>query len=154
MVRTFGPKSFYNQNLWRCHRLIWGRAFGAPAMHLAKNRLLVFARKPTPVQVTYLAYCSTTGLDAIDYRITDSFIDPPETEVKADYSEESIRLPQTYWCYPPSIATPEITPSPVLKTDHITFGWSNVGFANWTKRQCGEAFSAVSPIWNRPSETS
>ena len=79
------------------------------AMHLDANRLLVFARKPAPVQVTYLAYCSTTGLDAIDYRLTDPYLDPPGPDDNC-YSEQSIRLPETYWCYEPGIATPDVTP--------------------------------------------
>ena len=47
------------------------------AMHTAGNRLLAFARKPAPVQTTYLAYCGKTGLRTIDYRLTDPYLDPP-----------------------------------------------------------------------------
>jgi len=68
------------------------------AAHSGRNRLLVFARKPAPVQVTYLGYCSTTGVDAIDYRLTDRFLDPPGTDLSL-YSERSVRLPDCYWCY-------------------------------------------------------
>jgi predicted O-linked N-acetylglucosamine transferase (SPINDLY family) len=67
------------------------------AAHSGHNRLLVFARKPAPVQVTYLAYCSTTGVDAIDYRVTDRFLDPPAEPAR--YTETSIYLPSCYWCY-------------------------------------------------------
>jgi len=65
--------------------------------HTGHNRLLVFARKPAPVQLTYLAYCSTTGVDAIDYRVTDRFLDPPGEP--SHYTETSIHLPHCYWCY-------------------------------------------------------
>ncbi len=80
-------------------------------MHAAGNRMLLFARKPAPVQVTYLAYCSTTGLETMDYRLTDPYLDPPGTN-DAFYSEKSIRLPETYWCYPLDNQTPDVTPLP------------------------------------------
>ena len=67
------------------------------AAHSGQNRLLTFARKPAPVQMTYLAYCSTTGVDAIDYRLTDAYLDPPGEP--AHYTEASIHLPHCYWCY-------------------------------------------------------
>jgi predicted O-linked N-acetylglucosamine transferase (SPINDLY family) len=97
------------------------------AMHSAGNRLRVFARKPAPVQVTYLAYCSTTGLDAIDWRITDGFLDPPGAS-DAAYAERSMRLQQgCYWCYQPPIDTdcPEVAPLPALDTGRTTFGCLN-----------------------------
>ena len=45
--------------------------------HLAYNRLLTFARKPAPVQMTYLGYPGTSGLEAIDYTLSDPFLAPP-----------------------------------------------------------------------------
>jgi len=97
-------------------------------MHMAKNRLLVFARKPAPVQVSWLAYPGTTGLDAIDYRVTDAILDPPENEAheRAIYSERSLRLPETFWCYDP-VTKSESTVSPLrLRTrGHVRFGCLN-----------------------------
>ena len=93
-------------------------------MHMAGNRLLVFARKPAPVQVAYLAYCSTTGLDAMDYRLTSRDLDPPDFN-DAWYRERSVRLPETYWCYEPGLATPAVGDLPALRRGAITFGCLN-----------------------------
>ncbi len=93
-------------------------------MHMANNRLLVFARKPAPVQVTYLAYCGTTGLGAMDYRLTDPYLDPPGRHEKF-YCEQSIHLPETYWCYRPAIETPPVSAVPALTGGHVTFGCLN-----------------------------
>ena len=71
------------------------------ALHTADNRMLVFARKPAPVQVTMLGLPATTGLATIDYRLTDPYLDPPGTS-DADYTEQSIRLPHCFWCYQPA----------------------------------------------------
>jgi predicted O-linked N-acetylglucosamine transferase (SPINDLY family) len=70
------------------------------ALHLDGNRLLLFARKPAPVQVTFAGYPGTTGLKSIDYRLTDPYLDPPGMN-DAFYSEESIRLANCFWCYDP-----------------------------------------------------
>ncbi|MGA3066787.1 MAG: tetratricopeptide repeat protein [Tepidisphaeraceae bacterium] len=68
------------------------------ALHTGDNRLLVFAHKPAPVQVSYLGYCSSTGLETIDYRFSDPYMDPADFDVSC-YSERTVRLPSTYWCY-------------------------------------------------------
>jgi predicted O-linked N-acetylglucosamine transferase (SPINDLY family) len=93
-------------------------------MHMAGSRLLAFARKPAPVQVAYLAYCGTTGLAAMDYRFTDPYFDPPDGD-RQPYSERSVWLPDTYWCYQPTTRTPLLERLPALKTGHITFGCLN-----------------------------
>ena len=93
-------------------------------MHMSNNRMLVFARKPAPVQVTYLAYCGTTGLSTMDYRLTDPYLDPPGTD-ELPYTEESIHLAETYWCYQPVIDTPPVNALPALETGHVTFGCLN-----------------------------
>ena len=93
-------------------------------MHMARNHLLVFARKPAPVQVCWLAYQGTTGLSTIDYRLTDPFIDPPGLHDHC-YSEESVRLPDAFWCYDPLASEPAVSALPALDKGHITFGSLN-----------------------------
>jgi predicted O-linked N-acetylglucosamine transferase (SPINDLY family) len=93
-------------------------------MHLAGGRLLAFARKPAPIQVTYLAYPGTTGLSAMDYRLTDPLLDPPAGDLSV-YSEESVRLPQTYWCYRSPFGAPEVNGLPSARAGHVTFGCLN-----------------------------
>ena len=94
------------------------------AGHMGDNRLLVFARKPAPVQVTYLGYPNTTGLQTIDYRLTDEVADPPGT-TEAYYSEELLRLPGSFLCYRPPVNSPLLGDAPVLARGQITFGSFN-----------------------------
>ncbi|WP_321957947.1 O-linked N-acetylglucosamine transferase family protein [Paraburkholderia bannensis] len=69
-------------------------------MHMAGHRRLLFARRPAPVQVAWLAYPGTTGSPAMDYRLTDPWLDPlDEANRDALYSERSIRLPDAFWCF-------------------------------------------------------
>jgi predicted O-linked N-acetylglucosamine transferase (SPINDLY family) len=93
------------------------------AAHSGHNRLLTFARKPAPVQVTYLAYCSTTGVDAIDYRVTDRFLDPPAES--SHYTEASIHLPHSYWCYCAPPLPDSARPATERRTGPPTFGCLN-----------------------------
>ncbi|MEY4938656.1 MAG: hypothetical protein RIQ93_391 [Verrucomicrobiota bacterium] len=93
-------------------------------MHMANNRLAVFARKPSPIQVTWLAYPGSTGLPAIDYRFTDAFMEP--TGVATEYSAETpVRLPDSWCCYDPLFPTPERSPLPALRSERVTFGSLN-----------------------------
>jgi predicted O-linked N-acetylglucosamine transferase (SPINDLY family) len=79
------------------------------AMHMAQNRLPMFARKPAPVQASWLAYPGGTGLDAMDYRISDRFMDPVGQD-ESSYSEESICLPDCWCCYDPLSDIPPAAP--------------------------------------------
>ncbi|TSA16257.1 MAG: tetratricopeptide repeat protein [Betaproteobacteria bacterium] len=92
--------------------------------HLRENRLLVFARKPAPIQVTYLAYPNTTGMRAMDYRITDGVCDPPGATERY-YRETLIRLPRCMWCYQPRSDMPDVSPSPAKKSGGVTFASMN-----------------------------
>lgn len=94
------------------------------AGHTADHRLLVFAHRSAPVQVTYLGYCDTTGLPAIDYRITDAQADPPGTAAHL-HTERLVRLSQCAWCYSPHADAPSVAEAPALKSGVITFGSFN-----------------------------
>ena len=93
-------------------------------MHMSNGRPQLMARKPAPVQVAYLAYPGTTGLSAIDYRLTDPYLDPPG-QTDADSVEQSFRLPDTFWCYDPLTETPVPNSLPLITADHVTFGCLN-----------------------------
>lgn len=102
------------------------------AGHSADNRLLTFARKPAPVQFTYLGYPNTTGVDVIDYRITDRCADPPGI-TESHYVEHLLRLPDCMWCYRAPEYMPEVGPLPALSAGHVSFGSFN-GFLKVTER--------------------
>jgi predicted O-linked N-acetylglucosamine transferase (SPINDLY family) len=93
-------------------------------MHMERGRLLVFARKPAPVQACWLAYPGTTGLTTIDYRLTDPYLDPPSAD-DSYYSEQSLRLPDSFWCYDPLTNAPLVNSLPALTNGYITFGCLN-----------------------------
>ena len=96
--------------------------------HTAQNRLVVFAIKPAPVQITWLGYPNTTGLKSIDYRLTDVVAEPGDGADRL-HSEELIRLPQGIHCYKPDAAAPDVGLLPCRECGHITFG----SFNNLTK---------------------
>jgi protein O-GlcNAc transferase len=94
-------------------------------LHTDHNRLLVFARKPAPVQVTWLGYPGSTGLTTIDYRLSDPYLDPPGMD-ESVYSERTVRLPDTFWCYDPLDGRElPVTALPALETGVVTFGCLN-----------------------------
>ncbi len=90
--------------------------------HTAKNRLTIFTYRPAPIQVTYLGYCSTTGLKTMDYWITDTIMHPEDTVELA--VEEIVRLERCWTCYQPPANAPEIV-SEAQPDNIITFGSFN-----------------------------
>ncbi|MDP9175147.1 MAG: tetratricopeptide repeat protein [Planctomycetota bacterium] len=97
------------------------------SLHMAHNRLPVFARKPAPVQVTFAGYPGGTGLPAMDYRLSDPYLDPPEFD--QHYVEKTYRLPDSFWCYDPAVvpaaSNVEVNPLPAIQNGFVTFGCLN-----------------------------
>jgi predicted O-linked N-acetylglucosamine transferase (SPINDLY family) len=92
--------------------------------HTGHNRMLAFARKPAPIQVAWLGYPNTTGLAAMDYRLTDGFADPVGL-TEHFHSEKLIRLPECFSCYQPLREAPEVTGLPAREKGYVTFGSFN-----------------------------
>lgn len=98
------------------------------AGHTGYNRLLVLAHKPAPVQVSYLGYVNTTGMKAVDYRLTDAYGDPPGLTQKW-YTEEQILMPGSCLCYAPFKVEVKVNALPSLTRGYVTFG----SFNNFSK---------------------
>ena len=92
-------------------------------MHMSGHRLLAFARRPAPIQLCWQAYPGTTGLETMDYRVSDAFIDPLDASTDC-YTEQTLRLP-SFWCYDPLTDEPEVNPLPALVEGKLTFGSLN-----------------------------
>ena len=80
------------------------------AGHAGNLHAAVLGYKPAPVQVTYLGYPDTTGIEAVDYRITDWIADPPGAEAR--HVEQLVRLPDGFLCFRPPEDLPVIGPPP------------------------------------------
>jgi predicted O-linked N-acetylglucosamine transferase (SPINDLY family) len=91
--------------------------------HAPGNRLFVFARRPAPVQITWIDSVGTTGLAAIDYLLADPYEIPPDAE--AFYTERVLRMPRTYVCYDPADDAPSVGPLPALQNGYLTFASFN-----------------------------
>lgn len=93
-------------------------------LHMASNRLLLFAQKPAPIQVTFGGYPGSTGLSTVDFRLTDSHLDPPDADTSI-YCEKTLRAMRSFWCYLPPAESPDINDLPALTSGHVTFGCLN-----------------------------
>jgi len=93
------------------------------AGHTTHNRLLAFARKPAPIQVSWLGYFNSTGLATMDYFLSDPWSSPAGQE--RYYTERLLRLPHTRFCYRPPEYMPEVAALPAAGGGRITFGCLN-----------------------------
>jgi predicted O-linked N-acetylglucosamine transferase (SPINDLY family) len=91
--------------------------------HTGGNRLFVMARKPAPVQATWCGYIDSSGLEAVDYVITDEIV-APSTEA-SPFVEEPLRLSTGSVCFDQIPDVPEVGPLPFFRKGHITFGCFN-----------------------------
>jgi predicted O-linked N-acetylglucosamine transferase (SPINDLY family) len=92
--------------------------------HTANHRLLIFARKPAAVQVTYLGYGDTTGMDVMGYRLTDVEADPPGHDEER-HTEQLVHLARGAWCFRALDDAPEVAVCPATQNGHVTFGCFN-----------------------------
>jgi predicted O-linked N-acetylglucosamine transferase (SPINDLY family) len=95
--------------------------------HTGHNRLPLFARKPAPVQVTWLGLPATTGMTEMDYVLGDPHAIPGEHE--NHFSETVWRLPESYLCLSIPVSSVKVAPLPALAAGYVTFG----SFNNLTK---------------------
>lgn len=94
------------------------------AGHTAYNHLKVFAQRGAPVQASWLGYPGTTGLQTMDYKITDRYLEPPGFE--SINSETLWRLPHIFCCYTPHENSPAVIDHPPFEDNgYVTFGCFN-----------------------------
>ncbi|SNS15161.1 Predicted O-linked N-acetylglucosamine transferase, SPINDLY family [Noviherbaspirillum humi] len=94
------------------------------AGHTHGTRLKALAAKPAPVMMTWLGYLGTTGLPAMDYRLTDAWVDPPGM-TEDQHTEKLLRVPGGMMAYQPHDDFPEVSGLPLRRNGHVTFGSLN-----------------------------
>jgi protein O-GlcNAc transferase len=92
--------------------------------HTSDNRCRLLVYRPAPMQMTYLGYPFSVGLQACQYRISDEITDPVGL-TETHYNEQLLRLPHSTWCFEPPTFQRPVAPTPVLKNGYITFGSFN-----------------------------
>ena len=106
------------------------------ALHTSDNCLPVFAGRPAPVQISWLGYPGSSGLDAIGHHLTDACLEPPT----ASSAPGALRLPDCWTCYEPPAGFPEVNALPAAGSDHVVFGSMN---------NFGKINDAVLELWAR-----
>ncbi len=106
--------------------------------HTGHNRLPVFARKPAPVQISWLGYPGTTGLQAVDYYLADPQWLPPGRFDRL-FTEKLAYLPDR-WAFKPHAAAPAVGPLPALSAGRLTFG---------SFHRLGKINSATIRLWSQ-----
>ncbi len=108
------------------------------AGHTAGSRLGIFAHRAAPVQASWLGYPEITGVDAIDWRITDAVVDPPEEETYDAQSERPLRLASGFHAYRLLDGAPDVASRGGAG---IVFG----SFNNWPKHspECLAAWAEI-----------
>lgn len=94
------------------------------ALHTSEHRLLAFARRPAPLQVAWLGYPGTTGLQAMDYWLADRFLAPPAPGPEPAF-ECPLRLPDAWTVYDPPTDSPAPNALPASTAGHVTFASFN-----------------------------
>ncbi|MDA1273587.1 MAG: tetratricopeptide repeat protein [Verrucomicrobia bacterium] len=125
--------------------------------HTANNRLTLFAQRAAPIQITVFAYPNTSGLETMDYRVTDPFADPPgKTEHLG--TETLLRLNKTPWVYLPLATAPDVRPLPCTTGKPFTFGclnnplkFSSACFRLWSEILKGSPDSRLMLLSNHPA---
>ena len=95
-----------------------------PTGHMGNNRLLVFARKPVPIQIAFPGYPGSCGLETMDYFVTDR-LQNPEGSDASGYTEKWLYVEPTSRCYQLDEGEPEPGPLPADERGYITFGSLN-----------------------------
>ena len=106
--------------------------------HTDKSRLPVFAWKPAPVQVTWLGYCASTGLEEIDFVLGDAVVTPYADQ--GAFVEKIWQLPDSYFCFSPPATDHPVAPLPAQANGHVTFGCFN---------KLSKMSDAVVSVWAR-----
>jgi len=98
-------------------------------LHMAGNRLPVFARRPAPVQVSFAGYPGSAGLETIRYRISDGYLEG-DLQSNIEHQTSNIAAGQvclidSYWCYDPCGVEVKVNGLPAQESGRVTFGCLN-----------------------------